>query len=140
MVLSKYLCLLSIILRSIKTSNETKVNESYGRLYFIIDNLTVNANVLNLATDVYEILYPFLQRRVLKVKHCRLMSLLSSSRVYWSKHGQIYLSPPYFHKDIDLTVYMDEESNPGPKKCENTSRQRTGLTSAQIKVTSISLT
>ena len=46
MVLSK-LCytfvLLSIILRSIKTSNETKVNESYGRLYFIIDSNTAKS-------------------------------------------------------------------------------------------------
>ena len=125
MVLSK-LCytfvLLWIILRSIKKSNETKVNESYGRLYFIIDNDTVNANVLNLVTDVCEILHPLLQRCVLKVKHCRVMSLLSSSRVYWSKHGQIYLSPPDLHKDIDLTVYMDVESKPGPTECENASR------------------
>ena len=101
----------------------------------------MNANVLSLATDVCEILHPLLQRRVLKVKHCRVMSLLSSSRVYWSKHRQIYLSQPDLHKDIDLTVYMDVESNPGPTECENTSRSmnRTKICSNQGNINIVHL-
>ena len=64
------------------------------------------------------------------------MYLVSSSRVYWSKHGQIYFSLPDLHKGIDLAVYMDVESNPGPTKCKNISRStnRTKICSNQGNV------
>jgi hypothetical protein len=44
------------------------------------------------------------------------------------KRGQIYLSPPDFHKDIDLTVYMDVESNPGPAQSGNINSRSTNNT------------
>jgi hypothetical protein len=44
------------------------------------------------------------------------------------KRGQIYLSPPDFYKYIDLTVYMDVESNPGPAQSGNINSRSTNNT------------
>ena len=108
-----------MILRSNQISGETKTVAFYARSKVVTNFEFINldnvvTSVTNTQTNTIEILYSFLLRRVLKTKRHRLKAPLRTSQVCWSKRGQIYLSPPDFHKDIDLTVYMDVESNPGP--------------------------
>ena len=57
---------------------------------------------------------------LLQTRRHRLKSPQRISQVCWTKHGQTYLSPADFHKGIDLTVYMDAESNPDPFQSDNT--------------------
>lgn len=46
--------------------------------------------------------------------NCRIVAPLHSPRFKWSKHGYVCLSSPDFHPMIDITIYMDIASNPGP--------------------------
>ena len=87
--------------------------------YPSLDNAHVITSVLDIP-DTTEMLYSFLLRRVVKIKwHSQLKAPIRTSQVTWTKHGQIYLSPLDFHKDIDLTVYVDIELNPGPAKSDS---------------------
>ena len=113
------------------------LNASCARSKFVnleypsLDNAYVITSVLNI-TDTTEILYSFLLRRVLKTKRrSQLKAPLRTSQVNWTKHGQIYLSPPDFHKNIDLTVYMDVESNPGPAESESNSQSTNKVNTAK---------
>ena len=113
------------------------LNASCARSKFVnleypsLDNAYVITSVLNI-TDTTEILYSFLLRRVLKTKRrSQLKAPLRTSQVNWTKHGQIYLSPLDFHKNIDLTVYMDVESNPGPAESESNSQSTNKVNTAK---------
>ena len=113
------------------------LNASCARSKFVnleypsLDNAYVITSVLNI-TDTTEILYSFLLRRVLKTKRrSQLKAPLRTSQVNWTKHGQIYLSPPDFHKNIDLTVYMDVESNPGPDESGSNSQSTNKVNTAK---------
>jgi hypothetical protein len=121
-----------MILRSNQISGETKMDAFYARSkvmnfeFISLDN--VITSVTNTQTITIEILYSFLLRRVLKTKRHRLKAPLRTSQVCWSKRGQIYLSPPDFHKDIDITVYIDVESNSGPAQSDNINYRSTNNT------------
>jgi hypothetical protein len=121
-----------MIIRSSQISGETKTVAFYARSkvvtnfeFISLDNVVTS--VTNTQTNMTEILYSFLLRRVLKTKRHRLKAPLRTSQVCWSKRGQIYLSPD-FHKDIDHTVYMDVESNPGPAQSDNINSRSTNNT------------
>jgi hypothetical protein len=122
-----------MILRSNQISGETKMDAFYARSkvtnfeFISLDNVVITS-VTNTQTNTIEILYSFLLRRVLKTRRHRLKAALRTSQVCWSKRGQIYLSPPDFHKDIDLTVYVDVESNPGPAQSDNINSRSTNNT------------
>ena len=44
----------------------------------------------------------------------RIIAPLHHSQTTWNKHGYLCLSPPDFDPDIDITIYMDIATNPGP--------------------------
>ena len=122
-----------MILRSNQISGKTKTVAFYARSKIVTNFEFINldnvvTSVTNTQTNMIEILYSFLLRRVLKTKRHRLKAPLRTSQVCWSKRGQIFLSPRDFHKDIDLTVYMDVESNPGPAQSDNINYRSTNNT------------
>ena len=65
-------------------------------------------------------------RQYFKVNIQRIATL-GSSRLKWTKHGYMLLSPPDFHPVIDITIYMDVASNPGPESNCYTQPKSSGL-------------
>ena len=45
----------------------------------------------------------------------RILASLVQSR--WLKHGYVCLSPPVLREEMDLTIFIDTNPNPGPPNC-----------------------
>ena len=61
------------------------------------------------------ILLPVLVHRPRKF-YKRINAPLHRPQATWNKHGYLCLSPPDFDPNIDITIYMDIATNPGPVK------------------------
>jgi hypothetical protein len=55
------------------------------------------------------------------------VGILASPRFKCVKHGYMSISPPDSHSIIDITIYMDVASNPGPASNRKTEPKRNGM-------------